>query len=229
MPPSTCKPSRGDRALCLALTAPAAAAVRLVGLTGTSADTGQRLRAVPGPVKNRESTGMPIPRDPLVAKAPDAIRSSPPDVVLTVPALCGMIGVSREILRKRMLESMETSPKQEIDRVRLMRVKMALVSRGKLSRCWPRISVLPARRNCAAFSDASQEVRPAATAPSDSDRCWVNSGRRSHTAREPCAAFILTSVGMRQKRNCGRAGARRSQRPPSKGEAFHPNIVRTSG
>jgi LacI family transcriptional regulator len=43
--------------------------------------------------------------------------------------LCEMIGVSRELLRKRMKSCIDSSPKQEIDRVRLIRLKMALITR----------------------------------------------------------------------------------------------------
>lgn len=99
-------------------------------LTGTIPDTGQRVRVPPGPLVPRESTGMPDPGDPLVAKALDAIRSAPPNQSLSVPVLCEKIGVSRELLRKRMQGSIGSSPKQEIDRVRLMRLKMALVSQN---------------------------------------------------------------------------------------------------
>lgn len=99
-------------------------------LTGAVADGGQRVRVPPGPLVPRESTGMPDPGDHLVAKALDAIRSAPPNEALSVPALCKKVGVSRELLRKRMQGSIGSSPKQEIDRVRLMRLKMALVTRN---------------------------------------------------------------------------------------------------
>lgn len=96
-------------------------------LTGQPADA--RIRVAPGPLVPRESTGMPDPGDPLVAKALDAIRSAPPHQALSVPDLCQLIGVSRESLRKRMQTTVGTTPKQEIDRVRLMRLKVALVTR----------------------------------------------------------------------------------------------------
>ena len=98
-------------------------------MTGEAEDRGQRIRVAPGPLISRESTGMPTPGDPVVAKALDAIRTAPPNLALSVPSLCEMLGVSREVLRKRMQKSIESSPKQEIDRVRLMRLKMALITR----------------------------------------------------------------------------------------------------
>lgn len=106
-----------------------AAAELLHGLmTGETADRGQRIRVAPGPLIPRESTGMPTPGDPLVAKALDAIRTASPNRALSVPSLCEMLGVSREVLRKRMQGSIDSTPKQEIDRVRLMRLKMALIT-----------------------------------------------------------------------------------------------------
>jgi LacI family transcriptional regulator len=106
-----------------------AAAELLHGLmTGETADRGQRIRVAPGPLIPRESTGMPTPGDPLVAKALDAIRTASPNRALSVPSLCEMLGVSREVLRKRMQGSIDSTSKQEIDRVRLMRLKMALIT-----------------------------------------------------------------------------------------------------
>lgn len=99
-------------------------------MTGETADVGQRLRVAPGPIIPRESTGMPDPGDPLVAKALDVIRSAPPGLAMSVDELCETLGVSRELLRKRMQGSTGSSPKQEIDRVRLTRLKVALITRN---------------------------------------------------------------------------------------------------
>jgi LacI family transcriptional regulator len=98
-------------------------------MTGQDAAGDERIRVAPGPLVPRESTGQPDPGDELVAKALDAIRGAPPHHVLSVPDLCQLVGVSRESLRKRMQAAVGTTPKQEIDRVRLARLKMALVTR----------------------------------------------------------------------------------------------------
>jgi LacI family transcriptional regulator len=99
-------------------------------MNGQATDEVDRVKVAPGPLIERESTGKAEIADDLVAKAIHAIRAAPSDNTLSVADLCKLVGVSRESLRTRMQAVIGTTPKQEIDRERLSRLKLALTTKN---------------------------------------------------------------------------------------------------
>lgn len=85
-----------------------------------------RLQIKPRRVVARESTRRVVLSDPVVTQALDLIRENMGGDLIRVGQLCEMLGVSREGLRLKFKELLGRSPKQEIERQRLLLVREKL-------------------------------------------------------------------------------------------------------
>ncbi len=76
----------------------------------------------PAGLARRESTGRVILPDPVVTRALDHLRDNIGRAGVSVESLARKVGVSRELLRQRFHAALGRSPKEEIERLRCLRV-----------------------------------------------------------------------------------------------------------
>ncbi|MCW1925081.1 DNA-binding transcriptional regulator [Luteolibacter arcticus] len=81
-----------------------------------------RVTVPPAGLARRESTGRVILSDPVVTRALDHLRENIVQKGISVDALARRTGVSRELLRQRFHAALGRSPKEEIERLRCLRV-----------------------------------------------------------------------------------------------------------
>lgn len=81
-----------------------------------------RVLIPPAGLARRESTGRVILSDPVVTRALDYLREHVGRKSVSVESLAKKVGVSRELLRQRFHTALGRSPKEEIERLRCLRV-----------------------------------------------------------------------------------------------------------
>ena len=81
-----------------------------------------RVTVPPAGLAQRESTGRVILDDPVVTRALDHLRENILRKGISVDALARKAGVSRELLRQKFHAALGRSPKEEIERLRCLRV-----------------------------------------------------------------------------------------------------------
>jgi len=91
-------------------------------MLGEEIPTDHRVQILPPSVIARESTRFVTLPDSLVTRALEIIRRESQSRLVSVSGLCREVGVSRESLRQRFHATLGHSPKQEIERIRCLRV-----------------------------------------------------------------------------------------------------------
>jgi LacI family transcriptional regulator len=91
-------------------------------MSGEKIPSRHRLLVSPAGLARRESTGRVILPDPVVTRALDHLRENIGRKNVSVESLARKVGVSRELLRQRFHAALGRSPKEEIERLRCLRV-----------------------------------------------------------------------------------------------------------
>lgn len=91
-------------------------------MSGEAIPAHRRVLVPPAGLARRESTGRVILSDPVVTKALDHLRENIMQKGISVDALARRAGVSRELLRQKFHAALGHSPKEEIERLRCLRV-----------------------------------------------------------------------------------------------------------
>lgn len=91
-------------------------------MNGEKIPPGYRLLIQPAGLAGRESTGRVILSDPVVTRALDHLRENIMRKGISVDTLARQSGVSRELLRQKFHAALGRSPKEEIERLRCLRV-----------------------------------------------------------------------------------------------------------
>lgn len=100
----------------------AAADLLLRMMNGEKISPRRRVLVPPEGLAQRESTGRVILEDHVVTRALDHLRENVMQKGISVDALARRAGVSRELLRQKFHASLGRSPKEEIERLRCLRV-----------------------------------------------------------------------------------------------------------
>ncbi len=91
-------------------------------MSGEKVPPRHRILVPPAGLARRESTGRVILPDPVVTRALDHLRENIGRAGVSVDSLARKVGVSRELLRQRFHAALGRSPKEEIERLRCLRV-----------------------------------------------------------------------------------------------------------
>jgi len=91
-------------------------------MNGEKIPARHRVLVPPAGLARRESTGRVILSDPVVTRALDHLRENIMQKGISVDALARRTGVSRELLRQKFHAALGRSPKEEIERLRCLRV-----------------------------------------------------------------------------------------------------------
>lgn len=91
-------------------------------MSGEKFPARHRLLVPPAGIARRESTGRVVLPDPVVTRALDHLRENIAQKGISVDALARRVGVSRELLRQKFHAALGRSPKEEIERLRCLRV-----------------------------------------------------------------------------------------------------------